>query len=161
MDERIFEDAGIVLRVAEGERVELKNEARGRPGFGRAHLLPIPAQKIGKGARFFGVFEPGADAGVSESTYAEKDLAHQSFARSKVIDKHAGIRLQGFGEGPQGQVADAVREHIINSLIAKAGADVGFGRSSHRNFSLFLITVTYVTLIAREFSRGVQVCEKV
>ena len=137
MDERIFEDAGIVLRVAEGERVELKNEALCRPGFGRAHFLPIPAQKTGKGARFFGTLKPGTDAGVSEGTYAHKNLAHQSFARSKVIDKHAGVRLQGPGKGPQGQIAESVREHIINSLIAKSGADVGFGRSGHRSFSSF------------------------
>jgi len=66
---------------------------------------------------------------------SEKDLAHQSFARSKVIDKHAGVRVQGLGKGSQGQVAESVREHIIDGLVAKPGADVGFGRSSHYDVS--------------------------
>lgn len=78
-----------------------------------------------------------------------------------MIDKHAGIRLEGLGKGPEGQVADAVGEHIIYGLIAKSGADVGFGRSGHRMFFLFLITVTCVTVIVRQLPQGVRICEKV
>jgi len=43
VDERIFENAGIVFRVAEGERVQLEKQAQLRLLGSRAHPLPEPA----------------------------------------------------------------------------------------------------------------------
>jgi hypothetical protein len=51
-----------------------------------------------------------------------------------MIDKHAGVCLQGLGKGSQGKVTESVGEHIIYGLIAESGTDVGFGRSGHGMF---------------------------
>jgi len=102
INERVFEHAGIVFGVAEGKRVEFEGQAQGGLRGGRAHTLPIPAQKIRERARLSGMFEPCANAGVSQLAQAKKNFAHQSFARFEMVDKHAGIRFQRFGERAQG-----------------------------------------------------------
>ena len=45
IDERIFENAGLVVRVAKSERIELEKKAQLRLGW-RAYPPPEPAQEV-------------------------------------------------------------------------------------------------------------------
>src|SRR5208337_5076632 len=129
--QRIFEDAGVVARVAKRQRVQLEDQAYCGLRPRRAHALPVPAQELGQGARVFPGLEPGAYVSILTFPQTRQDLAHQSFARAEVVNQHASVGLQGSRQGTKGQVANAVGEHVIDSQVAEAFANGGVGRSGH------------------------------